>query len=106
MGRSEDYRIRIEECMSEFTLRPAVRENVPLLIGLDGGTGSGKTYSAFCIAKGLAGGERFACIDTESGRAKAYADEFQFDQGELVAPFTPESYAKAIMDIDATKKYS
>ena len=29
-----------------FEFRPAVRENVPLLIGLAGGTGSGKTFSA------------------------------------------------------------
>lgn len=88
-----------------FTLRPAVRENVPLLIGLAGGTGSGKTYSAMRLAKGLAGSQRFAVIDTESGRAKAYADDFAFDQGELIAPFTPDSYAKAILAVDAMKKY-
>lgn len=88
-----------------FTLRPAVRENVPLLIGLAGGTGSGKTFSAMTLAKGLANGQRFAVIDTESGRAKAYADEFAFDHGELVAPFTPESYAQAILSVDAMKKY-
>lgn len=88
-----------------FTLRPAVRENVPLLIGLAGGTGSGKTFTAMLLAKGLASGARFAVIDTESGRAKAYADEFSFDHGELVAPFTPESYAMAILTIDALKKY-
>lgn len=88
-----------------FELRPAVRENVPLLIGLAGSSGSGKTYSAFRLAKGLAGDERFAVIDTESGRAKAYADEFSFDHGELVAPFSPDSYWQAIRSIDALKKY-
>lgn len=88
-----------------FELRPAVRENVPLLIGLAGGTGSGKTFSAFQLAKGLSGGQRFAVIDTESGRAKAYADEFTFDHGELTAPFTPESYQKAIAAIDGLGKY-
>lgn len=88
-----------------FTLRPAVRENVPLLIGLAGGTGSGKTFSAMRLAKGLAAGKRFAVIDTESGRAKAYADDFDFDHGELVAPFTPESYSKAILSVDALHAY-
>ena len=89
-----------------FNLRPAVRENVPLLIGLAGGTGSGKTFSAFRLAKGLAGGNPFAVIDTESGRAKAYADDFQFDHGELTAPFRPETYSQAIASIDALHKYS
>ena len=88
-----------------FTLRPAVRENVPLLIGLAGGTGSGKTYSAFRLAKGLSGDRPFAVIDTESGRAKAYADDFAFDHGELKAPFTPDSYLKAVLDVDSAGKY-
>lgn len=84
-----------------FTFRPAVRENVPLLIGLAGGTGSGKTYSAMTIAKGLANGQRFAVIDTENGRAKHYADEFQFDVADLAAPFRPNRYADAIAAADA-----
>lgn len=88
-----------------FELRPAVRENVPLLIGLAGGTGSGKTNSALLLAKGMSGGKKFAVIDTESGRAKAYADEFSFDSGELIAPFRPDTYTKAIIEIDALKKY-
>lgn len=88
-----------------FVLRPAVRENVPLLIGLAGGTGSGKTFSAMRLAKGLSGGQRFAVIDTESGRAKAYADDFAFDCGEIVAPFRPDTYLSAILAIDSMKKY-
>jgi hypothetical protein len=79
-----------------FEFRPAKRENVPLLIGLAGGTGSGKTWSALEIAKGLAGGKRFAVIDTENGRAKHYADNFDFDVADLVAPFRPNRYADAI----------
>lgn len=83
-----------------FSFRPAVRENVPLLIGLSGGTGSGKTYSAMILAKALAAGKRFAFIDTESGRAKAYAEDFAFDVGELSAPFSPERYADAVQAAD------
>lgn len=78
------------------SFRPAVRENVPLLIGLAGGTGSGKTYSAMRLAKGLANGKKFAVVDTENGRAKHYADEFQFDHAMLTAPFRPDAYAAAI----------
>jgi hypothetical protein len=79
-----------------FTFRPAARENVGLLIGLSGGTGSGKTYSAFRLAKGIAGDKPFAVIDTEAGRAKHYADAFRFDHGDLKPPFRPDAYSAAI----------
>lgn len=84
-----------------FTFRQAKRENEHLLIGMAGGTGSGKTYSAFRLAKGLSGGAKFAVIDTEAGRAKHYADEFDFDHGDLKPPFRPMAYAEAIKAADA-----
>ena len=83
-----------------FTFRPAVRENVPLLIGLAGGTGSGKTYSAMLLASGLSGGKPFAVIDTEAGRAKHYAEQFRFDHGDLGPPFRPGRYMEAIAAAD------
>lgn len=83
-----------------FTFRPAVRENVGLLIGLAGGTGSGKTYTALRLASGIAGDKPFALIDTEAGRAKHYADQFRFDHGDLAAPFSPHAYAEAIIAAD------
>jgi hypothetical protein len=79
-----------------YEFRPAKRENVPLLVGLAGYTGSGKTYSALLLAKGLAGGKPFAVIDTENGRASHYADDFDFETTDLRAPFRPEIYADAI----------
>lgn len=82
--------------MSPVTFRPAKRVNVPLLVGLAGGTGSGKTYSAMRIAKGLAGPKRFAVIDTEAGRALHYAEEFEFDHAPLGPPFRPGVYLEAI----------
>lgn len=86
-----------------FTFRPAIRERVPLLIGLAGSSGSGKTFSALRLAKGIIGdtGKRFAVIDTEAGRAKHYADQFAFDHGDFAPPFTPERYAEAIAAADA-----
>ena len=84
-----------------FTFRPAKREAVGLLIGLAGASGSGKTFSALRLAKGLAGGKPFCLIDTEAGRAKHYADQFTFDHGDLHAPFSPAAYAEAIEAADA-----
>lgn len=83
-----------------FTFRPAVREAVGLIVGLAGGTGSGKTFSAMRLATGASGGKSFAVIDTEAGRAKHYADQFQFDHGDLRSPFSPERYTEAIVAAD------
>ena len=83
-----------------FTFVPAFRENVRLLIGLAGGTGSGKTWSAMRLAAGICGDKRFAVIDTEAGRAKHYADAFRFDHGDLSPPFRPERYTEAILAAD------
>jgi hypothetical protein len=77
------------------------RENVKLLIGIAGGTGSGKTYSALRVARGLSGGQPFAFIDTENGRAKHYADLFpEMRHAEIHAPFRPMKYTQAIEAAD------
>lgn len=83
-----------------FTFRPAVRENVSLLIGLAGSSGSGKTYTAMRLATGISGERPFCVIDTEAGRAKHYADRFKFDHGDLTAPFSPQRYEEAILAAD------
>ena len=86
--------------MSNFSFRPALRENVGLLIGLAGASGSGKTYTAMRLAKGIAGDKPFCVIDTEAGRAKHYADAFRFDHGDMKPPFSPSAYADAIRAAD------
>lgn len=80
-----------------FHFKPAVREGVHLILGLMGGTGSGKTWSALELATGLAGGKPFAVIDTEAGRALQYADYFDFQHGDLASPFSPGAYLEAIL---------
>lgn len=62
-----------------------------------GPSGSGKTYSALRVATGLAEacGSRVAAIDTEAGRIRYYAEEFDFDDIQLES-FTPESYIEMI----------
>lgn len=79
-----------------YEFRKAVRSQVKLLLGLSGGTGSGKTWTSLVLAKGLSGGKRFGLIDTENGRASMYADFFDFDVLEITAPFTPDNYFNAI----------
>lgn len=84
-----------------FEFRPATRESVGLLLGLSGGTGSGKTFTALRLATGIAGAQPFCVIDTEAGRAKHYADQFTFHHGDLHPPFSPDRYTEAILAADA-----
>lgn len=83
--------------MRTFEDRPAVRERVPLLVGLVGPSSSGKTYSALRLATGMQrvdGGEIFF-IDTEARRALHYADRFSFRHVPFTAPFGPMDYLAA-----------
>ena len=81
-----------------FEDSPAVREAVPLLLGLVGPSGSGKTFSALRLATGMqkvTGGEIFL-IDTEARRAVAYADYFRFRHVPFEAPFSSKDTLAAI----------
>ena len=80
----------------EITFTEAKRENVALLIGMAGASGSGKTKSALELATGLADGGKIFGIDTEAGRMKHYASEYHFVHGDMKPPFSPDRYLKAI----------
>lgn len=90
--------------MSPVTFRKAERSNIGLLLMLAGGTGSGKSWSAMALAKGMSSGKRFAYCDTERGRASMYADTFDFDVFELDAPFSPDRYL-AVVEAAEEKGY-
>ncbi len=75
----------------------ATKTQSKLRLALVGVSGSGKTYSALAIARGL--GSRVALIDTERGSAAKYADVFTFDTINLddaFGDFSPRSYVRAI----------
>ena len=81
-----------------FEDKPAVRERVPLLIGLTGASSSGKTMSALRLATGI---QKVAkgpiwYIDTEARRSLHYADRYSFTFVEFKAPFGPLDYLAAI----------
>ena len=86
-----------------FQFKPAIREQVGLIVGVAGGTGAGKSFSSLRMAAGICGDKPFAVIDTEAGRIRHYADQFRFDAGDLRAPFTPDAYAEAIKAADDAK---
>lgn len=81
-----------------ITFQPAERKDVKALILLAGTSGSGKTYSAILMARGLVGPEgRIGFIDTESGRGSHYSNlAGGYAIAELHPPFTPHRYIEAV----------
>jgi hypothetical protein len=85
--------------------RPATRAGTKALIGVYGGSGSGKTLSALLLARGLVGPSgKIGVIDTESRRGEMYVGATINGQAigdyqvlELTAPFSPQRYIDAIV---------
>ena len=79
----------------ELIYAPVKRGASNLLLMLVGTWGTGKTRSALELAVGLAEGGPICVADTEHGRARAYADKFDFQHLDLKEPFRPELFEEA-----------
>ena len=90
-----------------FTISKALRKSTPALIGLWGPSGTGKTFSALHIARGLVGpAGKIGLIDTENRRAEFYADEAGgWDHIDLQPPFTPDRYCAAFSAFEQAGGY-
>lgn len=79
-----------------MAFKKATRQNATIKLAITGTSGSGKTYSALLIAKGLGG--KTALLDTEYGSASLYADKFDFDTWDELDPsgFPPEYFIRVI----------
>lgn len=86
--------------MSEFEITKATREDAPITAAIIGQSGSGKTYSALLLARGLVGPKgKIVCIDTEGRRALIYADDKAiggFEHLDFKAPFSSDRYREAM----------
>ena len=83
---------------SGFNFKPATRQQTPLLLGIVGPSGGGKTYSALRLATGIqsiVAGE-IAVIDTEARRSLHYANKFKFLHLDFEPPHGPDRYLEAI----------
>lgn len=89
----------------EFNFTEAVRENVHVIIGLAGASGSGKTKTALELATGLVGPRgKIGVADTESRRALHYAngpnesdpDKYRFLHMDMRPPFRPQRFEDVI----------
>ena len=72
----------------------AVRKQVKVRIALIGPSGSGKSFTALRIVKGLGG--KTLMGNTEGDRGYFYAEEFDYDIVDIQPPYTPEKYIEVI----------
>jgi len=90
--------------MSILNIRPAVRGGSKPIIGICGTSGSGKTFTALKMARGMVkSASEIGLLDTENKRGSLYADilDGPFQIGDLYAPFSPARYRDAIKEFQA-----
>lgn len=87
-----------------MAFKKATRAGTKALIGLYGESGSGKTFSALMLARGLAGPDGLVMmIDTENRRGEMYADEIPggYEVQQLGEPFASKRYSEMISEAEA-----
>jgi hypothetical protein len=78
-------------------IKKAQRKEVYLKLGITGPSGSGKSYSALLLAKGIVGDlSKVLVIDTENGSANLYSDLGEYSVLPFAPPFNPQRYVNAI----------
>ncbi|WP_298429615.1 AAA family ATPase [uncultured Jannaschia sp.] len=101
-----------------FTPVEQINDTLPLSIGLSGGSGTGKTYTALSMARGIAReitddpSARIGVVDTENRRALHYKSVFPEmlhfdmqavdDSGEMIG-FPPERWIEVIDAAEAAE---
>lgn len=87
--------------MGILNIRPAKRGESKAIIGIGGVSGSGKTYTALQIARGMVSKpSEIGFLDTENKRGSLYADilDGEFMIADLLPPFSPSRYSQAIKE--------
>jgi hypothetical protein len=90
-----------------FEITDASRKSAPLSVYIEGESGSGKTYSALLLARGLVGPTgRIGVIDTEGNRSLIYADDpliGGFRHINFDAPYSPDRMIEGLKAAIADK---
>jgi hypothetical protein len=91
--------------MGILQIRPVTRGNSKPIIAIAGISGSGKTYTALKMARGMVSkASEVGLLDTENGRGSLYHDilDGKFQIGDLYAPFSPQRYSEAVKEFIAS----
>lgn len=87
--------------MGIINITPVKSGQSKVLLGIAGVSGSGKTYTALKIARGMVKKpSEIGFLDTENKRGSLYADilDGPFMIGDLYPPFSPSRYIQAIKE--------
>lgn len=87
--------------MGVLNIRPVKRGGSKVILGFAGPSGTGKTYTALQVARGMVNSpSEIGFLDTENKRGSLYADilDGAFMIGDLYAPFSPQRYSDAIKE--------
>lgn len=87
--------------MGILNIKPVTRAGSKVVIGIAGETGSGKTFTALKIARGMVDKpSEIGLLDAENGRGRLYAEilDGKFQHSDLFAPFSPSRYRQAIKE--------
>lgn len=92
----------------KLNIQKAKREQVYAKVLLGGASGSGKSYTALTLAKGMTDEltkktgkmPKTILLSTEGDRSLLYADLFDYDMAELPEPFTPEVLIDCLVDLE------
>ena len=76
--------------------KKAERKQAKLRLCLTGPSGSGKSYSALQVAKGLSPNGKIAMLDSENGSGELYSDIADYDIAQITPPFHPQKYIEMI----------
>ena len=90
--------------MSILNIKPAERSGSRVVIGISGQSGSGKTYSALKLARGMVDSpSEIGFLDTENGRGRLYSSilDGKFLHADMYAPFSPARYRQSIEEFQA-----
>lgn len=88
----------MSEPVRKFGGAPAVPGERPMLVGIEGPPGAGKSYSALLLASGMKdvrGGD-IVVIDTEGKRSLMYAEDFTFIREGFEAPYRSDHFQAAV----------
>lgn len=90
--------------MGILNIKPAERSGSKVVIGISGTSGSGKTFTALKIARGMVNdASEIGFLDAENRRGLLYSNilDGKFKHADLFAPFSPARYRQAIEEFQA-----
>jgi hypothetical protein len=76
--------------------KKAEKKQAKLRLCLTGPSGSGKSFSALQIARGLSPKGKIAMLDSENGSGELYSNLTDYDIAQITPPFHPQKYIEMI----------